>query len=76
MPRNKKDQQTLLQFGANIRDIRKKRGWTQAELGEKADMAGNFVGFVERGERSITLKNVVKLQKALRCPFGKLFGNI
>ncbi len=69
----KSDQQTIETFGANVRKIRKMKGWSQINLGDKADLAGNFIGFVERGERSITLKNIVKIQKALGCAINKLF---
>ncbi len=72
----KTDKQIILKFGENVRKNRKMHGWSQENLGDKAGLAANFIGFVERGERSITLKNVVKIHKALGCPINKLFEGI
>ncbi len=72
----KTDKQIILKFGANVRKIRKIHGWSQEKLGNQSGLAANFIGFVERGERSITLKNIVKIHKALRCPINKLFEGI
>ncbi len=43
------------------------KGRTRNELSEHSGMTGNFIGFVERGERSIALKNIVNIHKALGC---------
>ncbi len=72
----KSDHQIILKFGENVRKIRKKHGWSQEKLGNQSGLAGNFIGFVERGERRITLKNVVKIHKALGCAINKLFEGI
>ncbi len=76
LAKSKNDQQVILKFGENIRKIRKQHGWSQGILGKNAGMDANFIGFAERGERSITLKNIIKIQKALRCPIGELFEGI
>ncbi len=72
----KTDQQVLKKFGENVRKIRKMHGWTQPKLGARAGLAANFIGFVERAERSITLKNIVRIQKGLGCSMNKLFEGI
>ncbi len=73
---NKSNQKVIEKFGGNVRKVRKIHGWSQADLGAKSGLAANYIGFLERGERSITLKNVVKIHKALRCPIQKLFEGI
>ncbi len=70
------DHQIILIFGRNVQKIRKKHGWTQEILGDRAGLQGSYIGFVERGERSITLKNIVKIYKALGCSISKLLEGI
>src|SRR5665648_829936 len=41
----------VLELGAAIRDARKRRGWTQAELADKAGVSRQLLTEVERGKR-------------------------
>jgi len=66
----------IKQFGWNVRQLRLKRHWTQEKLAQHAGLTPNFIGFVERGERNITLKNTVKIAKGLKYPVHKLFAGI
>ena len=66
----------IKQFGWNVRSLRLKRRWTQEELAQHANLTPNFIGFVERGERNITLKNIVKIAKGLGYPVHRLFKGI
>lgn len=66
----------IKQFGSNVRKLRQKRRWTQEQLAQHASLTPNFIGFVERGERNITLKNAVKIAKGLNYPVHKLFDGI
>ncbi len=58
----------LKQFGHNVRAERQKIGLSQEELADKADLDRSYVGGVERGERNISLLNIVKLAKAIGIP--------
>jgi len=69
-------QAVIKQFGMNVRRLRLKRQWTQEQLAQHAGLTPNFIGFVERGERNITLKNTVKIAKGLKYPVHKLFQGI
>ena len=60
-------------FGDRIRTLREGRRWSQEELAEKAHMHRNYVGGVERGERNISLLNIVELAHAFRMKTSKLF---
>ena len=52
-------------FGKSLRDLRQRRGFSQEELAERAHLHRNYVGGVERGERNISLINIVELAHAL-----------
>ena len=63
-------------IGRNVRRERLRLGLSQEKLAFAADLHPNYVGFVERGERSITVVNLVKLAKALKVPAYRLFKGL
>jgi transcriptional regulator with XRE-family HTH domain len=62
-------------FGNTLRKLRDERGYSQEELAERAGLHRNYVGGVERGERNVSLENIVKLAKALSVPPQELFAD-
>ena len=66
----------VLKFAENVRKLRTAKGWTQEQLAEAADLNPQYVGFIERGLKSPSVKNVSKLYKALSCSPSKLFKNV
>jgi len=52
-------------FGNTIRDIRKQRGMSQEELADKSNLHRTYVGGIERGERNVSLINILRLAHAL-----------
>ena len=60
-------------FGRAIRARREALRISQEELADRAGLHRTYIGDVERGERNISLVNIVKLAKALGVRPGALF---
>ena len=52
-------------FGENIRLLRLQQNLTQERLAELSDLHRTYVGSIERGDRNVSLKNIIILAKAL-----------
>ena len=59
-------------FGKRVRALRLERRLSQEKLAELADLHRNYVGGVERGERNVSLINIVKLAHGLNVKLTKL----
>lgn len=66
----------LKQLGNNIRAERLKIGLSQEALADKADLDRSYVGGVERGERNVSLINIVRLARALGVAPGNLLKGL
>jgi len=64
----------LKKIGQRIRDIRKQKGLSQEQLGEKAGFHFSYIGGVERAEKNITLINLLKIADALDVQIIDLFA--
>lgn len=60
------------QFGERLRAARQKKGLSQEKLAELAGVHRTFVSSTERGERNISLTNIVRLARALEIAPAKL----
>ena len=56
----------------NVRASRTKLGWSQARLGEEANLHRTYIGKIERSEQSIGIENLGKVAKALGVPAARL----
>ena len=68
-----KNERKQIIFGQTIRDLRHKHGMTLAKLAKLARIHPSYLADVERGERNLSLLNILKLAAALRVHPSKLF---
>ena len=66
----------LKAFGNNVRCLRIKKGLSQEQLADLAGLHRTYIGGIERGERNISLENIVKIAKALGIDPTTLPGGI
>lgn len=71
----KKDQ-TLIKFGEKVKAARKEMDLSQEELAAKAGLHRTYIGMIERGEKNITLINILKIAHALNIPAAELLEGI
>ena len=65
--------QDLVIFGERVKAVRKNQGLSQEELAAKAVLHRTYIGMIERGEKLITLLNILKIARALNFFPGDLF---
>jgi transcriptional regulator with XRE-family HTH domain len=56
-----------------LADTRKKRGLTQAQLGEKAGVRQSYIFELEQGSSSMTLRTLIRMARALEVDPRDLF---
>jgi transcriptional regulator with XRE-family HTH domain len=62
-----------LQIGERIKYLRKNRGYTQAQLGEKVQLPQNYIGGIEKGEKNLTLETLERIINVLEISPEELF---
>lgn len=74
---NQSDKQSVLrQFGSAVRAHRNVLKISQEELAFRAELDRTYISSVERGERNVSLFNVIRLASALEIPPAELFIGI
>ena len=63
----------LRKFGARVRELREVRGFSQEGLAERVGIHRTYMGGVERGERNPSLRNILRIAKALGVDPAELF---
>ena len=61
-------------FGASLRQCRRSRGLTQAQLAEATDLSLEMIGRLERGLAAPSLETIASLAAALQLAPAVLFG--
>lgn len=63
-------------FGENIRKLRISLNMSQEEFAYQAGLDRTYIGGIERGERNISLLNIIKIANALHTEIKDLFEDI
>ncbi len=66
----------LEKFGKQLRKLRKARELSQEKLAELTGLHRTYIGGIERGERNVSLVNIVRLAKALSVSPAELLKQI
>ena len=66
----------LKAFGKRVAEIRRKRGLTQEQLAEKADITPLSIPFIEQGRRWPRLATLNKLAKCLDVSPSEFLKNL
>ena len=60
---------TVSGLGAFVRDQRKKKGWSQADLAQKAGVSRLWIGDLEKGKPTLEIDLVFKAMRVLGISF-------
>jgi len=63
-------------LGKAVRQRRLALGWSQEKLAEQTGLHWTYVGGIERGERNVGFKNLVKLARAFKASPSELIAGI
>ena len=65
-----------IELGKAVRKKRRLLGLSQEGLAERAELHWTYIGGIERGERNVSLLNLVKIARALELTPSRLLSGI
>src|ERR1039457_4654324 len=63
-------------FGVILRDIRKERGLSQETLAFESGYHPTYIGQMERGQKSPSLRTIMRLARALGIPAAEILKRV
>jgi transcriptional regulator with XRE-family HTH domain len=63
-------------LGENIRRLRQVKLLSQESFAELCDLHRTYIGGIERGERNVSIENIIKIARALDVHPSRLFDGI
>ena len=66
----------LVRFGHRVRDLRKKRGFSQEAFAAECGMDRTYMGGIERGERNVALRNIERIANTLDMTVAQLMRGV
>lgn len=63
-------------LGKRIREERLRIGLTQEQIAEYIDVSTTYIGFIERGERSVTLEKLTLLAECFHVSIDSLLREV
>ena len=68
------EQKAQNQLGTAIREKRKELGYSQETFADVCNVHRTYIGSIERGERNISLKNILSIASALKIKSSELLS--
>lgn len=66
----------LLELGARLRALREARGWTLAELAERAGFGAAYLSEIERGRKNVPVLSLSVIASALGLPLDETLRGV
>jgi transcriptional regulator with XRE-family HTH domain len=76
MARSRHRDAYAVEFGRRMRARRAEVGWSQEHFADVVGLHWTYIGSVERGERNVSLRNILRIAHALDVDAGTLVSGI
>jgi transcriptional regulator with XRE-family HTH domain len=63
-------------FGRTVRRLRLRLGLSQEKFAERCRLHRTYIGDIERGERNVSLENIIKIARGLGVSPSRLLKGI
>jgi transcriptional regulator with XRE-family HTH domain len=70
------DEDPRVTFGRRVRELRLTLKLSQEQLADTSGLHRTYIGAIERGERNVSLQNIVRLARALKTTPDALLRGI
>ena len=67
-------QELQVSLGRTIRNLRGRRGYSQESFAHAVGLHRTYMGDIERGERNVSLRNLLRIADALEIPLSQLLA--
>jgi len=71
-----REEAALFQFGKKVQFVRKGQKISQEKLAELAELDRTYISSVERGQRNISILNIIKIADALGVTASSLLEEL
>jgi transcriptional regulator with XRE-family HTH domain len=65
-----------VRFGERVRALRKKQGWTLAEMAHRLGVDRSYLNEIELGKRNVCLLNLEVIANGLGLTMAQLFSRV
>ena len=69
-------QEILIALGQRVRELRKRKGFSQEAFADATGVHRTWMGAIERGERNLSFHNLVLISKALDITISQLVSGL
>jgi len=69
-------QEILIALGQRVRELRKRKGFSQEAFADETGVHRTWMGAIERGERNLSFHNLVLISRALGITLSQLVSGL